>query len=71
MGDSVLLATIRDKVHAGERLSFDDGLALEEVPELRLALGVGRQGERRHEAHGQEDAVHSGHAPRYHRPGAG
>src|SRR6187399_1208679 len=34
MGDSVLLATIRDKVHAGERLSFDDGLALEGCNDL-------------------------------------
>jgi aminodeoxyfutalosine synthase len=32
------LADIRDKVHAGERLSFDDGMALEETRDL-FALG--------------------------------
>src|SRR5262245_29741987 len=40
MTDSARLAAIRDKVHAGERLAFDDGLALEACRDLFLLGGL-------------------------------
>ena len=43
------LSDIRDRLDAGERLSFDDGVRLFECPDL-LALGwlANRERERRH-----------------------
>jgi aminodeoxyfutalosine synthase len=49
------LESVRDKVHAGERLSFEDGLALMESDDL-LALGELAAGPRR--ARGGDDRVY-------------